>query len=301
MLERLKQYAGADLKAEIAELREMVDYLLYENSRMSALLRYVVAPVVKDLPIVQQTRQSFDFQWNKIPTGRFMLGNKDFEQEAPGYVCQFTELPADWFRGKKVVDIGCGAGRYSWALATLGAEVLSLDQSDHALQETARACAAFPGHRTQQIDLLKPLPVDEQFDLVWCFGVLHHTGDTYGAFRNILPLVKPDGYLFMMLYGEPRKGYQDDFSAVNEYEIWREKTRNMTLDERLNEVRKGMEEHAFMVNGEEYINGYFDAISPTINDLYRWDEIEGWLIRAGFTDIKRTVDTRNHHVIAKKS
>ncbi|MGK7344309.1 MAG: hypothetical protein ACNS63_00690 [Candidatus Nitrospinota bacterium M3_3B_026] len=47
----------------------------------------------------------------------------------------------------------------------------------------------------------------------------------------------------------------------------------MTLDEKLKAVIKGMRQGRFMARGEEHIEGYFDAISPTINDLYSWEEI----------------------------
>lgn len=288
------------IQQKVNDLEKVVRYLEYENSRLSSLMRYIAAPVIQDLPVTRQTRQSFDFQWDKIPEGRFMLSNKEFRKEAPGYVCQFTSLPKEWFKNKRVVDVGCGLGRYSWALCTLGAEVLSLDQSEHGLRRTQEACKEFPAHRTMQIDLLKPLPIDETFDLVWCFGVLHHTGDTYTAFKNIIPFVRQGGYLFLMIYGEPRKGIASDYAAVNEYEYWRRKTRNMNFAEKVEAITRGMEERAFAVYGKEHIHGYFDAISPTINDLYSWEEIEGWLVEENFREIKRTVDNRNHHIIARK-
>ena len=57
----------------------------------------------------------------------------------------------------------------------------------------------------------------------------------------------------------------------------------------------------FQVTGDEYVHGYFDAIAPPINDLHTFEEIEGWLIEAGFVDIKRTVPSRNIHVIGRKA
>lgn len=283
----------------IRRLEGIVEYLELEASRMASILRFVAAPVINELPYTKQTYESFDFQWDKLPPGRYNLENEDFRKEAAGYVCQFTGLSPDWFKGKNVIDVGCGAGRYSWAMSTMGANVLSIDQSKHGLQRCAAACAEFDGHRTKQVNLLQPLNIDEQFDLVWCFGVLHHTGDTYGAYRRITPLVRPGGHLFLMLYGEPRNGYIADYQAVNEYERWRRKTRNMSLGQRLEAVGQAMERGEFMVKGPLYVEGYFDAISPLIADLYSWEEVESWLAGDGFTEIRRTVDTRNIHVVAK--
>lgn len=290
------------LQQRIEYLESVTEYLEFELSRLSSILRYIAAGVINDLPYAQQCKDSFNFQWDKLPTGRWNLENEKFRKEAPSLVCQYTSLPEEWFKGKKVIDVGCGAGRYSWALCKLGAEVLSVDQSQYGLEKTKKACKDFKNHRIMQVDLSKPLTLNETFDLVWCFGVLHHTGDTYGAFKKIIPLVSQGGYLFLMLYGEPRQGVINDYLAVNEYEYWRKKTYNMTLDERLQVVKQTMREHKFKANGDEYIEGYFDAISPKINDLYSWEEIEGWLIKENFKDIKRTVpEARNHHVVARKA
>jgi len=288
------------LAARVRHLEKVVAYLEYNLSRTMAITRHLAAPIINDLPLAKQTRESFNFQWGSVPTGRFSLGNKDFRKEAPGYVCQFTALPPEWFPGKKAVDVGCGRGRYSWAMSKLGAQVLSLDQSEHGLAHTAEECKEFPGHRTQKINLLESLNIGETFDLVWSFGVLHHTGDTYGAYKKIVPLVKPGGYLFLMLYGEPNRGKIQEYDAVNEYEYWRKHTRNMDMERRLAAVTKAMEDRKFAIYGKEFIEGYFDAISPLINDLYTQEEVEAWLISDGFTDIKRTSDNRNLHLIARK-
>ena len=282
-------------------LEQVVEYLTWESSRHSALLRHLAAPIVEELPAVRNTKASFDYQWAEIPGGAAMLDAPEFRAQATALVTQFTRLPAAWFRGKRIIDVGCGNGRFSWALCELGAEVLSLDQSEHGLRRTAEACRAFPSHRTMQVDLLKPLPIDASADLVWSFGVLHHTGDTYRAFRNVAPLVKPAGYLYLMIYGEPRRHVVDDFAELNEYEYWRHRTTNLTLPEKLAAIRQGMNAGEFRTAGEAAVHGYFDAISPPINDLHTFEELESWLIEAGFQDITRTMNARNHHVIGRRA
>jgi hypothetical protein len=85
--------------------------------------------------------------------------------------------------------------------------------------------------------------------------------------------------------------------AVNDYELWRMKTRNMAQMEKIKAIEHGINNNEFKIRAD--LHGYFDAISPRINDLYRWDEIESWLLAEGFSDIKRTVDVGNHHAIAR--
>ncbi len=299
---KLKRYVPAEpsLEEKCQHLEQLTHYLEHQVSSLSSIMRYVAVAVVRDLQLARQTHESFDFQWDRLPQGRYMLENEQFRKEATGYVSEYTTMPTEWFAGKKVADVGCGLGRYSWALCKLGASVLSIDQSEYGLRRTLEACKDFPDHRILQADLLEPLTVGETFDLVWCYGVLHHTGDTYRAFKNIAPLVKLDGYLFLMIYGEPRWGITSDYTAVNEYEDWRRQTRNLNLHGKLDAIKKGMNEKRFSVIGEEHVHGYFDAIAPAINDLYTWEEVEGWLLEAGFHSIQRTIDTRNHHVIAQK-
>ena len=44
--------------------------------------------------------------------------------------------------------------------------------------------------------------LEQQADVVYFWGVLHHTGDMWTAVRNAVSLVKPDGYLFIALYND---------------------------------------------------------------------------------------------------
>lgn len=281
-------------------LAARINYLEYQVSRLQTQGRHLAASAGNVFPEQKQTLESFDYQWDKLPVGRFMIQNEQFKKEVTGYVLQFTGLPEPWFKGKKVLDAGCGQGRYSWGLSKLGAKVTAVDHSDAGLRRAKENCAEFPDLKTLKHNLLEPLPFQDTFDLVWSFGVLHHTGNTYKAFRNIVPAVKPGGYLFLMLYGEPREGELGDYKAVNEYERLRFLTRNKSFEEKIAVIREEMAAGRLAVKGEEHVHGYFDAISPAINDLYQFSEIQSWLIDAGFEGVRKTVDTRNLHIIARK-
>ena len=176
----------------------------------------------------------------------------------------------------------------------VGAKVTAIDISEAGLRSTANFCQSFSGFSCRQHNLLDPLPfTGTQFDLVWNYGVSHHTGDTHRALGNVATGVKAGGSLFTMIYGEPRESHPSDFMEVNRYVSLRRETAALNFDQRIEFLRERFP--------DELVHGWFDAISPRVNDLHRFDEIAGWLTEWGFIDIRPTFDSRNHHIVATKS
>jgi SAM-dependent methyltransferase len=139
-------------------------------------------------------------------------------------------------------------------------------------------------------DILKPLV--GLFDLAWCFGVVHHTGDTFGAIWNIIQVVKPGGYLFLMVYGWPTD--EKGKAEVKRYETIRDTVASLPYSAKIEYLRS-------IGIPEDKLHGWFDATTPKINDLYHYDEIESFLSKNGFTDIKDTSDgNRNIRIIGRK-
>lgn len=117
-------------------------------------------------------------------------------------------LCVESLRGMSFLDVGCGSGLFSLAARRLGARVHSLDSDPQSV-----ACAVelkrryFPGDADWTIELGSVL--DEgylaglgKFDLVYAWGVLHHTGDMYRAFSNILTTVAPGRKLYVSVYND---------------------------------------------------------------------------------------------------
>ncbi len=281
------------LQARCAALEHKVDYLNFTVSRQAALIRHLAAESPRFSPDQTQTRASFDFQWSDMPDGDWMSNRPELRDREPGLVCKYTGLPADWFDGKRVLDAGCGSGRFSWAMASLGARVTALDQSAAGVEHTRSACAAF-GDRVdvRQHNLLDPLPSVGEFDLVWSYGVLHHTGDTFKAFQNVSAAVAPGGYIFLMIYGEPRPDQPGDFYYYAEVERLRRRIQNKPLAERWRIVQE--------LKADDSPGGWFDAASPIVNDLYSFPELESWLLAAGFEDVHLTLESSNHFVLARR-
>ena len=100
-----------------------------------------------------------------------------------------------------MLDAGCGNGRWTEGFVRLGCEVTAVDASVNAL---AQVRARFgDGVRTRQGDVLEAdrLLAGERFDLVWSWGVLHHTADTGRGIRTLERLVADDGIFYVYLYG----------------------------------------------------------------------------------------------------
>jgi SAM-dependent methyltransferase len=276
-------------------LESKVAYLLDEVSGLRSLVRYLAADRIRELPVVQETKDSFNYQWGHLPEGRAMLSNVEWKKTVGETICQFSGLPAAWFPGKRIIDAGCGEGRWTYGFGVLQAGAcVSFDISEYGLDRTREIARQFGGHfEVMKKNVLNDLGLPADFDLVWCFGVLHHTGDTYRGFRNLARCVKPGGYLFLMLYGEPRPDRPDDYDYYHEMATMRRRLRNLPFEEKVKALEQKYD--------KDLVHGYFDATSPPVNDLYRWDEIEGWLLEAGFEDIRRTLpDHPNHHLIARK-
>jgi SAM-dependent methyltransferase len=279
----------------IRYLEAKVAFLLDEVSGLRCLVRYLSSDKINEFPIVQQTRDSFNYQWQSLPEGHAMLSNEDWKKSVSETICKFSDLSPEWFENKKVMDAGCGQGRWTYGFGELKVNhCTSIDISDAGIARTKKIAQEF-GENFQVLkkNLLEDLNLPCDYDMVWCFGVLHHTGNTYKGFKNLVKCVKPGGYIFLMIYGEPRPTALGDYNYYHEMFDMRCKLKNLPFDEKVRVLKEKY--------GTEQLHGYFDAVSPEINDLYRWDELANWLINSGFEDIKRTLPTHpNHHLVARK-
>ncbi|MFZ2187713.1 MAG: class I SAM-dependent methyltransferase [Candidatus Moraniibacteriota bacterium] len=113
--------------------------------------------------------------------------------------------------GKTFVDIGCGSGLFSLAAYRLGAKkIVSVDIDDSSV-----ACVKYLHEKNggpKQWGIRTGSALDQEFmkslgvfDIVYSWGVLHHTGKMYQALKNITSLVAPDGKLYTALYNDNQR------------------------------------------------------------------------------------------------
>lgn len=113
--------------------------------------------------------------------------------------------------GLSFLDAGCGSGIFSLAARRLGARVVSFDfdpESVACAQELRRRyCPDDPDWTVTEGSVLDRefLAALGQFDIVYSWGVLHHTGAMWQALDGIHPLVAPGGRLFVSIYNDQGK------------------------------------------------------------------------------------------------
>lgn len=111
-------------------------------------------------------------------------------------------------RGKTFLDIGSGSGLFSLCARRLGAKVHSFDYDPHSVACTEELRRRFfPEDPDWIVERGSALDQDYlaglgRHDVVYSWGVLHHTGSMWEALANAADRVKPGGLLFISIYND---------------------------------------------------------------------------------------------------
>jgi len=178
-------------------------------------------------------RFSFGKNWS-----RFIQKNFSEERVAKAKIRLIDLLKLDDLNGYTFLDIGCGSGLHSLAALHCGASrVISFDYDPDSVEITKylRSREGNPPHwevkqgSVLDAGFMRSLP---QADIIYAWGVLHHTGDTWKALEHARIPLSPHGVLFVALYSET--------SYYNAHLAWGNPTPAQLLDIKQRYNKKGI-------------------------------------------------------------
>jgi SAM-dependent methyltransferase len=259
----------------------------------------VVHDVVRFVP-ERTYADSFGYQWHcysttQLDSSRAAGSERDFLKK--------TGLKPEDLKGKLVLDVGCGMGRFAEVATRWGARVIGIDLSTAA--EVAAKNLAERDFMAFQADVFALPFAPETFDSIYSVGVLHHTPSCEQAFKVLPQLLKPGGTIAVWLYSGYNKWYR--FS-----DIYRKITHRMSirslhrtlrvavpffyyLDRGLLKVpllgkpAAGLVHHIFPVSRqrdrETRMLDTLDWYSPTYQSKHTYEQVFRWFEACGLTEM----------------
>lgn len=118
------------------------------------------------------------------------------------HIAEFAEF-GKW-KGKYVLELGCGIGTDAVSFALFGAHVTACDQSQASIEivKANREAFALEDDLVPILDDLANLCPFHIYDLIWCFGVIHHMPDPTAALNLAKSSLACHGELRLMVYSK---------------------------------------------------------------------------------------------------
>ena len=157
-----------------------------------------------------ETKRAVRAYWDERPCGEgltraprgsheYFAAIEDAKNRLEPYVHSFAGFTGS--RGLDVLEIGCGVGTDTVRFARSGARVTAVDLSETAVALTAERLTDEGLEGDVREADAESLPfADGAFDLIYSWGVLHHTPDTARAIREVERVLRPSGEARIMLY-----------------------------------------------------------------------------------------------------
>ena len=167
-------------------------------------------PIVDAIPRfvpLDNYSESFRYEWDFFHEQRSHADNREaFLGLAIKTILRRTGWDENFYRGKLVLECGCGGGHETEALLAMGANVISFDYSG-GVDNVLKLNAGHDNLLIVQADIAH-LPFRQRsFDIVHCHRVLMHTPSPEASFRSIAKQVKPGGALFAHSYSSRPRTY----------------------------------------------------------------------------------------------
>jgi len=165
-----------------------------------------------DENIETQVKDDVREYWNAHPCGTqftdLKWGSKEFFDEVEKF--RYSTQPFmkkivgfDKFADKKVLEVGCGLGTDLLQFARSGANVTGVDLTPNSIELVRKRFSMESLSVDARVADAENLPFDDNsFDMVYSFGVLHHTPNTQKSIDEVYRVLKPGGQIIIMLYNK---------------------------------------------------------------------------------------------------
>jgi SAM-dependent methyltransferase len=160
----------------------------------------IAYPIVRGIPRFVGSDKyvgSFSYEWNRW--NKVQLDMANGRRESEDTFAQKTGFTPQELKGKLVLDVGCGAGRFLDIASRWGARVVGVDLS-FAVEASHQNVGSRENVCVIQADVFHLPFRPETFDAIFSIGVLHHSRDTREAFLQLPKLLKEGGDLAVWLY-----------------------------------------------------------------------------------------------------
>lgn len=172
--------------------------------------RLICSGCNKEFPVADGIPKLLTDLEEKSTAERFGYEWRSFPRISPAYERQFLDwispIDKDFFRGKIVLDAGCGKGRHLYLASRFEAKmIVGIDVSE-AVGVARANTRDLPNVHLIQGDICRP-PLKRAFDYIYSIGVLHHLSRPEEGFKALRGLLKKGGTISIWVYGKEGNGW----------------------------------------------------------------------------------------------
>jgi SAM-dependent methyltransferase len=296
-----------DIEVEKIEKGEVEEGYLQCTScnRRYSIINYIPRFVETDAYV-----SSFSNEWSKF--GKVQLDSFNGRNESENTFKERTGINLNEIKDKLVLDVGCGAGRFTEIASKYGGDVIGIDLS-YSVDVALENLGVKTGINFIQADIFN-LPFKEGFfDIIFSIGVLHHTPNTRKAFLSCIPYLGNGAEIAIWVYTD--EGVDDRIKPLRD--VYRTTYNHISDFYRIFTTRMGQKQllkiSQIMAYGLYYpakipvagkildlviplsdhpdptwrVLDTFDWYSPKYQWKHTYKEVEDWFKEAGLMHIEK--------------
>ena len=180
------------------------------GARIGRNISHLIEANMNNITTIESVRNYWDRRPCNIRYSTAPIGSREYfdQVEARKYFVEphiplFTEF--EKWRGKRVLEIGCGIGTAAASFARAGADYTGVDVSDESLKlakrrfEVYALTGRFYAGNAEELSAFLPV---EHYDLVYSFGVIHHAPYPERIVAQVKKYMHPESEFRLMLYAK---------------------------------------------------------------------------------------------------